>query len=72
MAKVELRPIDKADKTAVIEALMNYKKQNPVKFEQKKVALFAKYGLEDEAISESVKDETDEKLEKKLAESKKK
>lgn len=72
MAKVELRPIDKSDKTAVIEALMNYKKQNPVKFEQKKAALFAKYGLEDEAIAESVKDETDEKLEKKLAESKKK
>lgn len=64
MAKIELRPISKNDRTEAIEALMNYKKQNPVKFEQKKEALFAKYGIEDTSALDPVVDETDKTLEK--------
>lgn len=69
MAVKEFRPIPAADKAAALEAIMNYKKQNPVKFELKKESLFKKYGLELEDVEE-VKDETDvklEKLKKKLA-----
>lgn len=64
MAKIELRPIDKNDKAGAIEALMNYKKQNPVKFEAKKTALFAKYGIEDTTVIDPVEDDTDKKLKK--------
>lgn len=72
MAKInELRPIDATDKAAAIEALMNYKRQNPVKFEAKKAVLFAKYGLEESTPIDPVKDETDTVLETKLEEAKK-
>lgn len=63
MAKAEFKVINQTDKAAALEAIMNYKKQNPVKFELKKEALFKKYGLEVEELEE-VKDETDIKLEK--------
>lgn len=69
MAKKEFKPIPTTDKSAALEAIINYKKQNPVKFELKKAELFKKYGLELEEVEE-VKDETDvklEKLKKKLA-----
>ena len=33
------------DKVEILEALTRYKAQNPVKYEAKKAALFAKYGL---------------------------
>lgn len=58
-------PVDKNDKEAVINFLMNYKKQNPVKFELKKEALFKEYGIsfEEAPTLEPVKDETDIQLE---------
>jgi hypothetical protein len=46
MAKIEHRPIPKDDKSAALEAIAAYKKQNPVKYELKKAALFARYGLD--------------------------
>lgn len=44
-----LQPMSKEE---VLESLMRYKAQNPVKYTQKKAALFAKYGLdlEDEPV----------------------
>jgi len=50
----------------IIEALKNYKKQNPAKYEAKKAALFKKYGLDvaDEPMLEEVPDESDIELEK--------
>ena len=46
MAKIEHKPIPKDDKAEAVAALTAYKKQNPVKYEQKKAALFARYGLD--------------------------
>lgn len=57
----ELKPISTTDKLAALEAISNYKKQNPAKFEAKKEALFKKYGLELNEV-ELPKDETDEKM----------
>lgn len=63
MATLEFKKIDAQDKALAIEALMNYKKQNPAKFEQKKEALFARYGLSIDTPVEPVQDETDVVLE---------
>ena len=54
MARIEHAPIPKDDKAGALEAIAAYKKQNPVKYEGKKEALFARYGLD------SVKDEPQE------------
>ena len=54
MARIEYTPIPKDDKAMALEAIAAYKKQNPAKYEQKKEALFARYGLD------SVKDEPQE------------
>lgn len=59
----EMKPIPKDDKAAAIQAIMNYKAQNPVKFELKKTELFKKYGIELEEVTKP-KDETDIQLEK--------
>lgn len=65
MADTTFIPIDHTNREAVIAHLMNYKKQNPAKFELKKEALFKKFGisLEEAPALEPVKDETDIKLE---------
>jgi len=62
MAKIDLKPIPTNDQLAALEAIRAYKLQNPVKYEQKKAALFARYGLniEDEA---PVQDANDVELE---------
>lgn len=52
-------PMTKAE---VIESLANYKKQNPVKYETKKEALFARYGLTVDAVPELVPDANDVEL----------
>jgi hypothetical protein len=54
MARLVYEPIPKDDKAAALEAIAAYKKQNPVKYEMKKAALFARYGLD------SVEDSVDE------------
>jgi len=50
-------------KEAILESLMRYKKQNPVKWLTKKPALLARYGftVEDEPVE--LKDAEDEELE---------
>lgn len=64
MARIEHRPIPKDDKAAALEAIAAYKKQNPVKYEQKKAALFALYGLDMvEDSVEEIPDENDKELE---------
>ena len=52
MARLEHTPIPKDDKSAALEAIAAYKAQNPVKYEQKKEALFARYGLD--SVTDSV------------------
>lgn len=52
MAKIVQTPIPKDDKEAALAAIAAYKAQNPVKYEQKKKALFARYGLD--AVEDSV------------------
>lgn len=49
-------------KEEVVESLMAYKAQNPTKYEQKKEALFARYGLslDEEVVVEP--DENDKEL----------
>lgn len=51
------------DKVEIIEALMAYKKQNPVKYAAKKAALFARYGLNIEDEPVELKDEAEVELE---------
>ena len=64
MARVEHVPIPKDDKAVALEAITAYKAQNPVKYEQKKEALFARYGLDSvKDIVEPVEDENDKELE---------
>ena len=63
MARVEHVPIPKDDKAAALEAIAAYKVQNPKKFEAKKEALYARYGLD--AVKDSVEpveDENDKEL----------
>lgn len=61
MAKLQMQQIDKSDKEAILEALANYKKQNPAKYETKKAELFKRYSLTDDV--KEVKDESDKELE---------
>jgi hypothetical protein len=67
MARIEHKPIPKDDQAEALEAIAAYKKQNPVKYEAKKEALFARYGLnlvEDETKVEETPDENDIELAK--------
>jgi len=66
MADTTFIPINTSDKEQAIVHLMNYKKQNPKKFELKKEELFKKFGIsvEEAPTLEPVKDETDIQLEK--------
>jgi hypothetical protein len=61
-------PMDKAE---IVEQLARYKAQNPVKYAQKKEALFKRYGLDIEDEKPEVKDENDVELEKLAAKVKK-
>lgn len=47
----------------IVELLKDYKKQNPAKYEAKKAALFARFGLAPEAVPEPVPDASDIELE---------
>jgi len=51
------------DKTEILESLMRYKAQNPVKYTAKKEALFAKYGLDLNNEPVELKDEEEVELE---------
>ena len=63
MARLHRKPIPKDDKAAALEAISAYKVQNPVKYEQKKEALFKKYGLDAVKDSvEKVEDDNDKEL----------
>ena len=53
----------------IINALIAYKKQNPVKFEAKKEALYKMYGLNE--IPQEVEDEVVKELEEKKKNTKK-
>ncbi len=53
----------------IINSIIAYKKQNPVKFAAKKEALFAKYGLND--IPQEVEDDVVKELEAKKKSTKK-
>jgi len=50
-------------KDEVLDQLTKYKAQNPVKYEAKKAALFAKYGFTLDEEREVVKDDNDIELE---------
>ena len=63
MARIEYTPIPKDDQAAALEAIAAYKKQNPVKYEQKKEALFARYGLTLEDEPQEIPDANDLELE---------
>lgn len=65
---------NKDNQEEVINFLMNYKKQNPQKFEQKKEALYKQFGLttENESKIDPPKDETDLELEAMKTKAKKK
>ena len=54
------QPMSKVD---VLESLMRYKKQNPVKWLTKKAGLFARYGLDVNDEPVELKDAEDEELE---------
>jgi hypothetical protein len=58
MARLVYAPIPTDDKAAALEAIAAYKKQNPVKYEMKKAALFARYGLD--TVEDSVDETPDE------------
>jgi len=63
MARLEHVRISKDDKEQALAAIAAYKVQNPVKYEHKKEALFARYGLD--AVKDSVdavEDENDKEL----------
>ena len=61
--------VGQLDKTEIINALIAYKKQNPVKFEAKKAELYKKYGLDE--IPQEVEDEVVKELEAKKKATKK-
>ena len=63
MARIEYTPIPKDDQAAALEAIAAYKKQNPVKYEMKKEALFARYGLTLEDEPQEIPDSNDLELE---------
>lgn len=49
-------------KVEILEALTKYKEQNPVKYEAKKEALFAKYGLKESDLKTQEPDSNDVEL----------
>jgi len=51
------------DKVEILEALAKYKAQNPVKYEAKKEALFARYNLKEEDVVTQEPDANDIELE---------
>jgi hypothetical protein len=73
MATLEYSPIPANDKSVALEAIARYKAQNPVKYAQKKEALFAKYGLniEDEPVTEDAEDLELKEIAKKVSKAKK-
>lgn len=73
MAKLNYQPIPNDDKAKALEAIAKYKAQNPVKYAQKKEALFAKYGLNlaDEPVSEDAEDIELKEIAKKVTKAKK-
>lgn len=73
MAKLEYSPIPKNDQGAALEALAKYKAQNPVKYEAKKAALFARYGLNiaEEVSTEDANDVELKEIAKKVSKAKK-
>lgn len=60
MADINMKPLVGLPSEDVIKALAAYKSQNPAKYEAKKSALFAKYGIE--AITEEVEKTVEEEL----------
>lgn len=62
--------VGQMDQTEIINALIAYKKQNPVKFAAKKEALYKAYGLTEE-IPQEVEDEVVKELEAKKKATKK-
>lgn len=60
MADINMKKFSEQPSEEVIRALAAYKKQNPAKYESKKHALFAKYGIE--TISEEVEKSVEEEL----------
>ncbi len=61
--EIKLTGIPEMTNVEIIEQLAAYKAQNPAKYEAKKAALFARYGLtlEEEKVQEP--DENDKELE---------
>jgi hypothetical protein len=62
MAKLDYKPISLDNKAEALEAIASYKKQNPVKYEMKKVALFARYGLTPDEEPQEIPDSNDLEL----------
>ena len=63
MARIEHKPIPLDNKAEALEAIAAYKKQNPVKYEQKKEALFKMYGLTPDEEPQPIPDSNDLELE---------
>ncbi len=71
--EVQLTGVAPMTQEEILEQLKAYKAQNPVKYEAKKAALFARYGFTIEDVPAPVKDESDvelEALEKKVKKAK--
>lgn len=63
MAQLQHKPIPTDDKAAALAAITAYKKQNPVKYEMKKEALFKQFGLDEiEDAVEDIEDDNDKEL----------
>lgn len=63
MARIAHVPIPTDDKAEALACIAAYKAQNPIKYEQKKAALFAKYGLDVvEDSVDPVEDDNDKEL----------
>lgn len=54
MAETKFKSINKTNKEEAIKAILNYKHQNPSKYEGKKVALMERYGITPEDLGEKV------------------
>ena len=62
MARIEYKVPSKDNKEEALEFIAAYKKQNPVKYEAKKEALFARYGLTLEEEPQEIPDSNDLEL----------
>lgn len=60
MADIHMKKLAEQPSEEVLKALASYKAQNPAKYELKKAALFAKYGISE--ISEEVEKEVAEEV----------